>query len=169
MGFFDWLFGKQRETETRPPRPKVIAGLDDNSPQLLIDSGNGAVTIMDREMFDYMYGESRAPDPAQRDLDELLPMVTRVRAVASGLFRGRALGFEVVLETSDPSALAALRETLRVIEDPSTFDHCGCLGGPTLECPRRRPHRHDRVATRSLDSLGEMEARRPALQRPVFE
>jgi Tfp pilus assembly protein PilF len=133
MGFFDWLFGKQREIETRPPRPKVIAGLDDNSPQLLIDSGNGAVTIMDREMFDYMYGESSAPDPAQRDLDELLPMVTRVRAVASGLFRGRALGFEVVLETSDPSALAALRETLRVIEDPSTFDHCGCLGGPTLE------------------------------------
>jgi Tfp pilus assembly protein PilF len=133
MGFFDWLFGKQRKTEPKPPRPKVIAGRDDNSPQLLIDNGNGVVTIMDREMFDYMYGESSAPDPAQRDLDELLPKVTRVRAVASGMIRGRALGSEVVLETTDPSALAALRETLRVVEDPSTFTHCGCLGGPTLE------------------------------------
>jgi Tfp pilus assembly protein PilF len=88
---------------------------------------------MDREMFDYMYGESNAPDPAQRDLDELLPKVTRVRAVASGMFRGRATGSEIVLETSDPDTLAAFCETLRVVEDPNTFTHCACLGGPTLE------------------------------------
>lgn len=133
MGFFDWLFGKQRKTASKPPRPRVIAGLDDNSLQVLIDSGNDAVTIMDRETFDYMYGESSAPDPAQRHLDEVLPKVDRVRAVASGMFRGRALGAEAVLETNDPAALAALRETLRVVEDPRTFAHCACLGGPTLE------------------------------------
>jgi Flp pilus assembly protein TadD len=53
--------------------------------------------------------------------------------VACGLFRGRALGSEAVLETSDPRALTDFRESLQVVEDPSTFAHCGCLGGPTLE------------------------------------
>src|SRR5262249_35259223 len=90
MGFFDWLFGRrpkagrpaQAAAEIAPavaptgpqphrPRPTVIAGTDD-SPHLLVDTGNGMVTMMDRDMFDYLYGESKAPDPAQRDLDELL-------------------------------------------------------------------------------------------------
>jgi tetratricopeptide (TPR) repeat protein len=133
MGFFDWLLGKQQKAPSRPPRPKVLAGLDDDSRQLLIDTGNGVVTVMDREMFDYMYGESSAPDPAQRHLDELLPNVTRVRAVASGMYRGRATGCEIVLDTSDPVAIAAFRNILRIVEDPSTFSHCACLGGPTLE------------------------------------
>lgn len=144
MGLFDWLFGSQRKTEPKPPEhlrrlgvkpppPKVLGGLDDNSPHVLVDTGNGMVTVMDREMFDYMYGESAAPDPAQRDLDELLPNVTRVRAIASGMFRGRATGSEVVLETTDRKTLADLRQILRIVGDPATFTHCGCLGGPTLE------------------------------------
>src|SRR5262245_10713502 len=132
MGFFDWLFGK-RKTEVKPPRPKVLSDLGDNSLQVLVDNGNGAVMIMDRETYDYMYGESNAPDPVQRDLDELLPRVTRVRGIASGMFRGRALAAEVVMETNDPTALANFRETLQIVEDRSTFTHCGCLGGPTLE------------------------------------
>jgi tetratricopeptide (TPR) repeat protein len=111
----------------------VLTGLDTNSPCLLIDNGNGAVTIMDREMFDYLYEESSAPDPAQRDLDIVLPRVTRVRAIASGMFRGRAMGSEVVLETMDAKALTDFRKALRIVEDPATFTHCGCLGGPTLE------------------------------------
>src|SRR5262249_24590442 len=66
-------------------------------------------------------------------LDELLAKVTRVRAVASGTFRGRALGSEIILETSDVAALAAFRKALRIIENPAAFTHCHCLGGPTLE------------------------------------
>src|SRR5262249_13376188 len=110
-----------------------VAGLNDDSTHLLIDHGNGAVMVMDREMFDYLYEESRAPDPAQRHLDELLPRVDRVRALASSMFRGRALGTEVTLDTTDPKPLAAFRQALRIVEDPLTFTHCGCLGGPTLE------------------------------------
>jgi hypothetical protein len=133
MGFFDWLRGKQQKEPSRPQRPKVISGLSDDSRQVLIDSGNGVVTLMDRETFDYRFGESNDPDPAQRYLDELLPKVTRARVVANGMYRGRATGSEVVLETSDPGALAALRDTLRIVEDASTFTLCACLGGPTLE------------------------------------
>src|SRR5262245_59882351 len=133
MGVFDWLFGKRGTAESRPSRPKVLSGLDDDSPFLLIDNGNGMVTMMDREMFDYMYGESSAPDPAQRDLDELLPKVTRVRALAGGMSRGQAMGSEVIIDTSDTEALSALRRCLQIVEDPQTFDHCACLGGPTLE------------------------------------
>jgi tetratricopeptide (TPR) repeat protein len=132
MALFDWLFGKQRHTPPTAPRPKVLSGLDDNSPQVVVEMGN-AVMVMDREQFDYMYGETSAPDPAQRDLDQLLPKITRVRALASGMFRGQAISSESILDTSDAPALTAFCKTLRIVEDPRTFSHCSCLGGPTLE------------------------------------
>jgi tetratricopeptide (TPR) repeat protein len=91
---------------------------------------------MDREQFEYLYGESQGPDPAQRELDEVLPRVTRVRAIASGMFRGQAMGSEVLLDVTDSQALAALGKALEIIVDPKTFDHCACLGGPTLELYR---------------------------------
>jgi tetratricopeptide (TPR) repeat protein len=154
MGLFHWLFGKQRKpeakpqaepvlpglpsfsktgTQPKPPRPKVLHGLEENSPYLFIDAGDGAVTIMDREMFDYLYEDCQAPDPSQNRLDEMLQKVTRVRALAGGVFHGRALGSEVLLDTTDPKALAQFRQTLKILESPHTFDHCGCLGGPALE------------------------------------
>ena len=133
MGYFDWLFGKkQPTTPPRRARPKVLSGLDDDSPQVVVESG-GLDMIMDRDTYEYMYGESSAPDPAQHDLDQLLPRVTRVRAIASGMLLGKAMSTEVVLDTSDALALADFRETLRIVEDPLTFSHCSCLGGPTLE------------------------------------
>lgn len=111
MGLFDWLFGKKRQPAPRPPRPEIIAGLDDESLQVVFKMGKRAV-VMDREQFDYLYGESSAPDPAQRDLDELLLRVTRVRALASGLLRGKAMSSEAILDTTDAEALAAFRKTL---------------------------------------------------------
>ena len=133
MGSFDWLFGKKQPT-TPPPstRPKVLSGLDDDSPQVTIQMGN-AVMVMSRDQFDYMYGENNAPDPAQRNLDQLLPKVTRVRAIAGGLLRGKAMSSEALLDTSDEQALADFRQALRIVEDPQTFSHCSCPGGPTLE------------------------------------
>ena len=79
MGSFDWLFGKKQPTmPPRPARPKVLSGLDDDSPQVTIQMGN-AVMVMNRDQFDYMYGENNAPDPAQHDLDQLLPKVSNNR------------------------------------------------------------------------------------------
>src|SRR5262245_38849241 len=114
MRFFDWLFGKQRGARPQPPHPKVLAGLDDDSLQVFVEMGN-SVVVMDREQYDYMYGETSAPDPAQRDLDNLLPKVTRVRALASGMFRGQAMGSEAILDTSDAQALTDFRKTLRIV------------------------------------------------------
>lgn len=145
MGLFDWLFGKPKERANSPtsenglgkesapgPRPPKILG--EFGTQVLIDTGNGMTTIMDRETYEYMYGGgSGAPDPTQRDLDSLLPKVSRVRVLASGIFRGRAMHREVVLDVADADAVAALRQTLQIVDDPGTFARCACLGGPTLE------------------------------------
>jgi len=146
MGFFDWLFGRNPrsnrddkpgdspgKTPAKPPRPKVLAGLEDDSPFVMLDTGNGMVTMMDREAYEYTYGESQAPDPAQRDLDELLTGITRVRAVAAGMLDGRSQEGPILLDVTAPEALAAFRRCWRIDEDPSTFSHCMCLGGPTLE------------------------------------
>jgi tetratricopeptide (TPR) repeat protein len=134
MSLFDWLFGKKSQPAPKPPPPKVHE-VSENSAQVLVEVGD-SVVVMDREQYDYQYGESQAPDPAQRDLDELLPSVTRIRALACGMLGGKAMGAEVVLETTDTEVLTALRGALTIVEDPKTFSHCACLGGPTLELYR---------------------------------
>src|SRR6188768_2555755 len=96
MGFFDWLFGKKQQAPARASRPKVLSGLDGDSPYVVVDMG-GMTTVMDREQFDYLYGDSSAPDPTQHDLNVVLPKITRIRAIASGLYRGKAMSSEAVL------------------------------------------------------------------------
>jgi tetratricopeptide (TPR) repeat protein len=39
----------------------------------------------------------------------------------------------VLLDTRDAAAIRDLAGCLQIVEDPRTFDHCACLGGPTLE------------------------------------
>lgn len=135
MGLFDKLIGK-RETAPKPPPPKreppkIISGSAD-SPHVAVEMGN-AVMMMDREQYGYLYGESNLPDPSQGDLDGLLPKVTRVRALACGMYRGRPMTSEAILDTEDAQALSAFRKTLRIIQDRATFSRCGCPGGPTFE------------------------------------
>jgi Tfp pilus assembly protein PilF len=115
------------------PRPKVVTGLEEGSLFVTVGSEDGTLTLMDRDTYDYQYGESKLPDPAQRDLTELLPRVTRVRALSGGMIRGEAVTSAVLLDTSDPEALKAFRRCFSIVEDPQSFGHCACLGGPTLE------------------------------------
>jgi tetratricopeptide (TPR) repeat protein len=89
--------------------------------------------IMDRDAFDYTYGDADGPDPAQRDLDALLPRVTRVCVLEGAMLQGRALGGRVLLDTRAADAIRDLASCLQIVEDPRTFGHCQCLGGPTLE------------------------------------
>jgi hypothetical protein len=63
VGFFDWLFGKRRETgpalsPTAPARrpPKAVYGLDDGSPMVVVDTGKVRIVI-DRAQFDAVYGD----------------------------------------------------------------------------------------------------------------
>jgi tetratricopeptide (TPR) repeat protein len=89
--------------------------------------------VMDRDAFDYTYGDANGPDPAQRDFDALLPRVTRVCVLEGAMFQGRPLGGRVLIDTRDAGTVRELISCLRIVEDPRTFGHCQCLGGPTME------------------------------------
>ena len=79
MGFLDWLFRRRPRLVAERRRPKIIAEFGDDSPLVFVKMDElKAVTVMDREMFDYLCGETGLSAPAQRDLDELLPRVTRI-------------------------------------------------------------------------------------------
>jgi tetratricopeptide (TPR) repeat protein len=93
----------------------------------------GTLVITDRDTFDYTYGDADGPDPAQRDLDAILPGVTRVCVLEGAMFQGRAMGGQVLLDVRDTAAIRDLAACLRILEDPRTFGHCACLGGPTIE------------------------------------
>src|SRR5262249_11767493 len=49
------------------------------------------------------------------------------------IFQGRALGGRVLFDTRDDQAIRDLATCLQIVEDPETFGHCACLGGPTIE------------------------------------
>jgi tetratricopeptide (TPR) repeat protein len=121
--------GRRRQ---KLPRPANVRQLGENSPMVVFQQDNAAV-MMDWDAFDYTYGDADGPDPAQRDLDVLLPKVTRVCVLEGAMFRGRALGGPVLADARDPAALRELAACLQIDEDSRTFNHCGCLGGPTLE------------------------------------
>ena len=43
------------------------------------------------------------------------------------------MGGQVLLDCCDPQAIRDLAGCLQIVEDPQTFGHCHCLGGPTME------------------------------------
>lgn len=100
----------------------------------MVSFSNGSVQmLMDLDAFEYTYGDADGPDPAQRDLDALLPRVTRVCVLEGAMLQGRAMGGPVLFDTRDATAIQALARCLQIVEDPTTFNHCSCLGGPTME------------------------------------
>ena len=134
MNLFDWLFRKNRSAPAKPHRPKILSEFGPDSPQLVVQADGGkGVMIMDRDNYDYLYGDLPNIAPAQHDLDSLFVGITRVRAIAGGIFRGKPLGNETILDVADATTLDELFRTLKIDEDPSTFCHCACLGGHTLE------------------------------------
>jgi tetratricopeptide (TPR) repeat protein len=146
MGLLDW-FSKKRPSTPPPsindepprldltalPKPDKVTPLGDNSPMLGFEH-NGQFIVMDRDTYDYLYSERSLPDPAQRDLDEVLRGVTTVCILDGGLYRGNAMSSSVFAWVTKPNEISLLRESLRILEDPGTFGHCHCVGGPTLEC-----------------------------------
>jgi Tfp pilus assembly protein PilF len=133
MGILDWLSGKQAEERApRLPAPQMNESFGPDSPFITYVK-DGTMVVTDRDTFDYQFGESSLPDPAQRDIDELVDNVTRVRARCGGIYRGEAIESAVLLDTSDAGAIAEFRQCFGVVAHPRTFSHCACLGGPTLE------------------------------------
>ena len=108
-------------------------GPDGDGPLVVIVGADGSATVMDREIYEYSQGLRAGTDPRNAELAELLDRVDRVRVREGYMFRGQPTGSRVLLDTTDATALAALPAALGIDEDPDTFDHCACLGGPTLE------------------------------------
>jgi hypothetical protein len=111
----------------------VIRGLDDGSPVVFVENENGAVIAMDRMAYEYMFGESKKPDPSQQALDGLLTQVARVKVWAGGMLRDNPTSEVLLAEVTEPPLLESFRRALRISEDPNTFGHCLCLGQPTIE------------------------------------
>lgn len=121
--------GSGTRGRSKPPRPESVRQV---GPMVTFVSG-AVQMIMDLDAFEYTYGDADGPDPAQRDLDAVLPKVTRVCVLEGAMLQGRAMGGPVLFETDDAGAIRALAGCLQIDEDPGTFGHCQCLGGPTLE------------------------------------
>jgi hypothetical protein len=95
------------------------------------DERGNVTGMMDRATADYLV--SRASDPNQASLDALLAGITRVRVVPFANFVRGAKEHKVLLDTSDPASLAALRGCFAIVEDPDSFGHCMCFGEPHIE------------------------------------
>lgn len=63
--------------------------------------------------------------------NSLMNLVHAVRVFKNGSHGGKVLGNDLVLEVGEPTDVAALRITMRIID--GSGGHCMCFGGPTLE------------------------------------
>ena len=95
----------------------------------LLTGPQGQKMIVDAAMMEYF--DSTAPQPTQATLDSLMDRVRAVRVFKHGCRGDELLSNDVLLEVSEPTDLAALRPTMRIIDGPG--GHCMCFGGPTLE------------------------------------
>lgn len=97
-----------------------------------VQQGSMAI-VMDRETYDYLYGDPAGPSPAQHDLDALIARADRLCVLDGGLVQGRPSGGRVLLELTGPTDVRSLADCLRIVEDPEEASSCPCPGGPTLE------------------------------------
>ena len=104
----------------------------ENGPMVAVQH-NGNFIVMDRDNFDYQYGSGDGPDPNQQDLNELFANVSRVCVLSGFMLQGKASGGKVLLDSSDANSIRGLAACLKIDDDPQTFRHCACLGGPTIE------------------------------------
>ncbi|MDP3212834.1 MAG: hypothetical protein Q8S73_01925, partial [Deltaproteobacteria bacterium] len=103
------------------PAPAAVSG-----PFTAIRDEQGAA-LVDEETA--RVAASEAPDPTQGDLDTLFARVRRLRVVEVD----PEVDEQVLLDTSDPAWVGAMRDRLAIVEDPDSFGHCMCFGGPALE------------------------------------
>ena len=152
MGLLNWLINLTQkryvdpDRESKPRRSVVVHDLTQPLPEGAFDNGfivvkDGDRTIlMDRMSYEYEYGPKK-PDPTQKSLDEMLVKSTCVKVFDAGMKGDVLTSLILFFEEQDPAGLEALRCVLRVSEEPNTFSHCYCLGGPTIEFLDESGHR----------------------------
>jgi tetratricopeptide (TPR) repeat protein len=115
-----------------PSFAEICGPPEANTPIVLVSLNDGMM-ILDRMAYEYQRGMTTGDDPSQRSIDRVLRGATRVRAFDGGMLREDSLGTNVLIEEEDPVSIRELIDALRIVEDPTTFHHCACLGEPTLE------------------------------------
>lgn len=142
MNVFRWLFRRRpRPGADGPPVPPgmddVFGGPDDETPYVMVPTrlpdGQRGTILTDRLTFEYQSGRARGAAPTQAALDAEIRRADRVRVLAGGMWRDEAIGVAVLIDSRSKPELDALRDALRIAEDPSRFGHCSCLGSPTVE------------------------------------
>lgn len=78
-------------------------------------------------------GQISSDIPNQRQLDQFLSRVDRIRVIDGGVADGEVLGTDVLLDVHGRDHAQALSGALRISEDPGGFGRCMCLGDPGLE------------------------------------
>lgn len=121
--------GVPSDTESPGSKRKVMSS--EASKLHPVETKAGRRVLVDDMTLEHL--QSSAPLPTQASLAALLSRTTRVRIVDAGMVRGKAMDGPVVLDTSAPEHLAALRRHLVIAEDPNGFGHCMCLGSETIE------------------------------------
>lgn len=101
-------------------------------PGLNITKDEHGNTIIRDEAYQ-KYLDSSLPNPSQSSLDAELAKVTRVRIISGEVIDGKALGTDVLHETTDTASIKALKNCLRISEDPQSFGHCMCHGDHAIE------------------------------------
>ena len=110
----------------------LIGPPESSAPIVTVKMG-ATLAVMDRMAYEYQAGLARGSNPSQAELDAVLKGVDRVRVLAGGMYRDQAIGCEVLVDTRSKAEIEGLRGSLKIVEDPASFGHCGCLGGPTIE------------------------------------
>ncbi len=111
--------------------PNPEPSLDD--PEMVTYQQGHLAIVMHRDAYEYAFGEAATPNPTQCDLDALAARITRVCVLEGPMHQGRTVGGKVLLDLDEPRAIDDLRRCLRIVEDPRSFRHCECPGGPTME------------------------------------
>ncbi|WP_165069591.1 tetratricopeptide repeat protein [Paludisphaera rhizosphaerae] len=116
----------------KPSGNDLIGPPESDSPIVVVAQGNMTM-IMDRMGYEFQQGLRTGEAPSQASLESMLHRTMRVRALDGGVYREHSLGANVLFEEEDAAAIRGLIDAFKISEDPETFCHCMCLGGPTLE------------------------------------
>ncbi len=143
MNFFKRLFRLGRRAApvsvsaeagaVEPAAGSHLIGPPESSAPIVTVKMGATLAVMDRMAYEYQAGLARGSNPSQAELDAVLKGVDRVRVLGGGMYRDQAIGCDVLVDTRSKAEIETLRGSLKIVEDPATFGHCGCLGGPTIE------------------------------------
>lgn len=76
---------------------------------------------------------STAPNPTQESLNKILDQVDRIKVLGCGMYIDKAQDEKkVLIDTASAADITSFKLCMQISEDPKSFNHCMCLGYPTI-------------------------------------